>query len=356
MTDQKYIVVLSAGFIGTVGLLVWGALALGGPARSSHQAAAEVGDAADTLAASDMATLSRQIDALDQRLATIGALPLGSTLAGSAVHTPAQPTEGEILVQWVDSDIPLDPLSTTWSPAPMTVVSLQPQNQAVPMVESATIDHVRIQAITNGRQIGWRVSWPDPEPNRVVDAGRFCDAVAVQLPLKSNAAYTMGASGFPVQILHWKALWQQDLDEHFQGVEDLYPNYWTDLYWFANGTFPYRVPESFSRPESRDWFVAYRAGNPMANIERMASAEELTAEGFGSLTHQAHSVTVGRGTWQAGEWTVVFLRPMETVDPDDYQFAPGTRDTVAFAVWDGKEGNVGARKQHSQWIVFEVQK
>ncbi len=356
MTDQKYIVALSSGFIGTVGLLVWGALALAGPARSSHHVDAQPGDAVETTEASEMATLSRQISALDKRLATLGALPSAGSTGGAIARFPSQPTQGEILVQWVESDIPLDPLSTTWSPAPMTVVALQPQNQAVPMIERATIDHVRVQAITNGRQIGWRVSWPDPEPNRVVDVGRCCDAVGVQFPLKANAAYTMGAAGFPVQILHWKALWQQDLDVHFQDVEDLYPNYWTDLYWFASGKFPYRVPESFDRPESRDWFLAYRAGNPMANIERMTSTEELTAEGFGSLTHQAHSVTVGRGTWQAGEWTVVFLRPMETVDPDDYQFSPGTRDTVAFAVWDGKEGNVGARKQHSQWIVFEVQK
>ncbi len=353
MTDQKYIAALITGSAIIIGVLGWGALKFGSPPRSSH--AAEAAAPAPQAPVSELATLTKQIQSLDARIASMGS---GSGVPAllSATHTPAEPTEGEVLVKWIDSDIPLDPANTTWASAPMTTVALQPQNQAVPMIEKATITQVRVQALTNGRQIGWRVSWPDPAPNRLVDAGRFCDACAVQFPLKANAAYTMGAAGFPVQILHWKALWQQDLDVHFQDVEDLYPNYWTDLYWFANGKFPFRVPESFERPESRDWFVAYKAGNPMANIDRVASAEELTAEGFGSLTHQEHSVTVGRGSWQGGEWTVVFLRPMETVDPDDFQFAPGTRDTVGFAVWDGAADNVGARKQHSQWVVFEVQK
>lgn len=353
MNDRKYIVTLIAGCTLTVGLIAWGAAKFGNPARSAHAEAAHAAPAKEQ--DSQLDALSRQIQSLDQRLATLATAP-ASGVAATPAHTPADPTEGEILVKWVDSDIPLDPANTTWGSAPITAVALQPQNQAVPMIEKATITQVRVQGLTNGRQIGWRVSWPDPAPNRLVDAARFSDACAVQLPLKANAAYTMGAAGFPVQILHWKALWQQDIDVHFQDVEDLYPNYWTDLYWFASGTFPYRVPEAFSRPESRDWFVAYRAGNPMANIERAASVEELTAEGFGSLTHQHDSVTVGRGTWQNGEWSVVFVRPMETVDPDDFQFEPGTRDTVGFAVWDGAAENVGARKQHSQWIVFEVQK
>ena len=56
----------------------------------------------------------------------------------------------------------------------------------------------------------------------------------------------MGGRNLPVEILHWKGIWQKDLDEHFQDVQDLHPNYWTDLYWFARGTFPYRVPEAFA--------------------------------------------------------------------------------------------------------------
>ncbi len=351
MNDKKFIFTIIAGSTLTVGVFAWGAMKFGNPPRSTHESAASQPAAKNV----QLDALSAQLQALDQKLNTLSSPSLTGTPA-SLTRTPVAPAEGEILVKWIDSPLTLDPANTAWAQAPITTVALQAQNQAVPMADKVSVSQVRVQGLTNGRQIAWRVAWQDAVANRLVDAARFSDAVAVQLPLKSNAAYTMGAAGFPVQILHWKALWQQDLDVHFQDVEDLYPNYWTDLYWFAKGPFPYRVPEAFSRPESRDWFIAYKAGNPMADIERSVSAEELTAEGFGSLTHQADSVTVARGTWQSGEWSVVFLRPMETVDPDDFQFSPGTRDTVGFAVWDGAADNVGARKQHSQWVVFEVQK
>ncbi len=351
MNDHKFIVALIAGSTLCIGFIAWGAIKFGNPSRSTHTATAVEAPPKNP----QLDELSTQIRVLDQRLAALAEAEAAGA-GQSLTRKPATATEGEILVKWVDAPLVLDPANTIWVQAPVTTVALQAQNQAVPMADKVSVSQVRVQGLTNGRQIAWRVAWKDVTPNRLVDAARFSDAVAVQLPLKSNAAYTMGATGFPVQILHWKALWQQDLDVHFQDVEDLYPNYWTDLYWFASGPFPYRVPDAFSRPESRDWFIAYKAGNPMSNIERAVSAEELTAEGFGSLTHQSDSVTVARGTWQNGEWSVVFLRPMETIDPDDFQFIPGTRDTVGFAVWDGAADNVGARKQHSLWVVFEVQK
>jgi DMSO reductase family type II enzyme heme b subunit len=81
----------------------------------------------------------------------------------------------------------------------------------------------------------------------------------------------------------------------------------------------------------------------------------MIAEGFGTLTNQPLVASTANGVWHEGRWSVVFIRPMETRDPGDYQFAPGVRDLVAFAVWEGRVANVSGRKQHSQWVVFEVQ-
>jgi hypothetical protein len=212
-----------------------------------------------------------------------------------------------------------------------------------------------VQGLTDGRQVAFLVSWKDPSADMNVNSGRFSDAAAVQLAVDANAAYTMGVEGMKVQILYWKALWQKDLDEHFQDVQDLHPNYWSDLYWFAEGEFPYPVPVAFQKPESRLWFVAWQAGNPMADFERAQPVEELVAEGFGTLTHQPESASTARGAWKEGRWSVVFARPLSTNDPLDYQFRPGEPDVVAFAVWDGSSGNVGARHQQSLWVVFEVE-
>jgi hypothetical protein len=260
-------------------------------------------------------------------------------------------------VVWTDRTLEVaDATASEWADAPATTVPLQVQDQTMPVLDELTVSEVSVKALTNGRKIAWHVSWEDPTADYHLDPELFCDAVAVQFPLQPNAAYTMGAIDFAVQIMQWKAIWQKDIDEHFQDVQDLHPNYWVDLYWFAEGEFPYPVPDSFQRTEALDFFVAYRAGNPMAELYRRQPVQELIAEGFGTLTNQPVSATAANGVWSNGRWSVVFVRPMQTTDEADFQFEPGTRNTVAFAVWEGGVQNVSGRKHHSQWIVFEVQR
>jgi len=246
------------------------------------------------------------------------------------------------------------PWSEAWRDAPAMEIPLQAQRVAMPMLDAVSVETVALQALTDGERMAWRVSWADPSTDANVDSARFSDAVALQFPVAREAHFTMGKDGERVQILHWKALWQKDVDEHFQDVQDLHPNYWADLYWFAEGERPFPVPDSFRDPRSRQWFAAYAAGNPVADFERRVPVEELIAEGFGSLTTQPEQVTTGRGEWRDGEWAVVFLRPLRTDDGLDTQFWNGGRGNVAIAVWDGGAGNVGGRKHWSNWVEYEV--
>ncbi len=248
----------------------------------------------------------------------------------------------------------LDPHGPEWASAPAIELPLQPQTMAMPKLEQVSVNTATLQGLTDGRFIAWRVSWADPTADMNVDVDVQCDAVALQFPLGRRAPFTMGGRGEPVQILHWKALWQKDIDEHFQDVQDLHPNYWADLYWFAGGTAPQRVPDDFGDPRSHTWFVAYQAGNPMADFERKLPVEELAAIGFGTLTPQAESLTTGRGVWSDGSWHVVFVRPAQTSDAMDYQFWAGDRGSVGVAVWDGAGGNVGGRKHWTNWTDFTV--
>jgi hypothetical protein len=248
-----------------------------------------------------------------------------------------------------------DPYASQWWQAPYAEVEVMPQQMAMPTLAEASIDKLKVQALTDGEWIAWRVSWHDPTPDGNVDVKRFSDGVAIEFPLDPDPLPMMGNEGARVQILHWKALWQKDLDVGFQDVQDLHPNFWADLYWFAEGEFPYPVPESFESPVSRQWFVAQQAANPMAAFSRRQPVEELLAEGWSTLTHQTYSVTTGRGVWVRDSWAVVFARPLKTDDPLDYQFSLGGKGQVAFAVWQGAAENVGGRKHWSNWVEFEVQ-
>jgi hypothetical protein len=276
-----------------------------------------------------------------------------------ATPPPLSEADGEFLgirAVRADGELPArDPYSSLWDTAPQSDVQLHAQQLAMPQLKSPSISSVLVRALSDGENIAWRLQWDDPQPDMNVDADRFCDSAAIQLPLTENAPFMMGAQDLRVQIVQWKALWQKDIDEHFQDVQDLHPNYWTDLYWFAEGTAPYRVPDSFADPRSREWLIGYSAGNPVSRLDRVEPVQELVAEGFGTLTAQRDSASTGRGVWRDGVWSVVIVRPLKTGDPDDYQFQPGRQHLAAFAIWEGSAENVGGRKHYSMWTQFEVE-
>jgi cytochrome b558/566 subunit A len=96
-------------------------------------------------------------------------------------------------------------------------------------------------------------------------------------------------------------------------------------------------------------------GNPLSDPNRVTPVEDLSALGFGTLTHQKSQDVLGRGVWQNGRWNAVFSRPLASADPDDTQLAAGKASSVAFAVWNGSDQEVGARKQLSSWVTLQVE-
>jgi len=287
---------------------------------------------------------------------------VGASAGVRRADSPPAAAPGVLRARKVAQLPDLDPTAGAWEGVPATEVALLPQTIAMPTLDTAT-GRVIVQSMTDGKEIAWRLIWADPAADMNVDADRFTDAVAMQFPLTPNAAFTMGVRGMKVQIVHWKAIWQKDIDERFQDVQDLHPNYWTDFYWFAEpvstvepGRVRYRVPESFADERSHAWFPGHAAGNPHSVFHRETPVEELVAEGFGTLTHQPDSVTTGRGVWRDGHWFVVFRRPLTTQDKLDYQFSRGATHQFAVAVWEGGAGHVGARKQWSAWANFEIER
>lgn len=244
-----------------------------------------------------------------------------------------------------------NPRDDAWKEAPYVEAAMMPQMMTMPKLDVGTISLLRAQARTDGEKVAWRLTWADDTPSGNVDTGRFTDAVGLEFPLAPDASPFMGTPGKPVLLLHWKALWQKDIDTHFQDVPDLHPNMWVDLYWFAEGKSPFKVPESFKNPLSLQWFIALQAGNPMAAISRTTPVEEAVAEGFGTLTHGKGGKTTAKGAWADGLWSVVFTRP--AAGPDVI-IKPGAKGQVAFAVWDGSAGNVGGRKHWSNWTSYEM--
>jgi hypothetical protein len=296
--------------------------------------------------------------------ASTPAVSSAAVLAASAPPGPApgipaalpptqteQPPAAQIALTSIDTVPGVEDLfDPAWDAAPALEVQLLPQNIVRPILASATIQTVNVQALRDSGRIAWRVSWADPDPAANVDVSHFSDGVAIQFPLQQDTPFMMGSPDKPVRILHWKALWQKDRDEGFQDVQTLHPNFVNDFYWFASGAFPFPVRESFNDPNARQWLIALSAGNPMADQQRPSPVEEIVAQGMGSATHVQETPSRAHGAWHEGRWTVVIDRPLSQGDPLSAAIQSGASNAIAIAVWDGSSENVGGRKHFSNWV------
>jgi DMSO reductase family type II enzyme heme b subunit len=79
---------------------------------------------------------------------------------------------------------------------------------------------------------------------------------------------------------------------------------------------------------------------------REKPVQDLIAEGPGTLTAASSTTSDGRGERSEDGWTVVITRLL----PEGFDTAAPAQ--VAFAVWEGSQEEVGARKMRTPWITL----
>jgi DMSO reductase family type II enzyme heme b subunit len=113
--------------------------------------------------------------------------------------------------------------------------------------------------------------------------------------------------------------------------------------------------DTYFQPEQH-FSTAVSAKNVISQPHR-SPIEDATARGFGSFTSQPlkQQNVSGQGVWNAGFWNVVFIRNLKSPDAEDVKFVAGKPVPVAFAVWNGEQGDRNGRKLISNWyqLVFE---
>lgn len=231
-----------------------------------------------------------------------------------------------------------DPMASQWNDIAEVQVPLFPQNIAQPSIYQTSVVSLVAKAIYNKHHLAVLLVWDDPMQNANVSHDYFTDACAIQFPIKKVELTSpfMGNKEAPVMIMHWKAIWQKDIDEHYQKVADLYPNTWIDSDRFGKT-------------------IAIDAKNPVSQSQRSTPVEELMAEGFGTLTSQERQDASGRGVWKDGKWFVVLTRPLKSGDAHDPALRIGKPTAISFAVWEGEHRNVGARKNYAPWVPFVLE-
>ncbi len=249
--------------------------------------------------------------------------------------------------------IPLDPTDAAWQEAPAVTVTLDGQTVTEPMALEAAVGEVSVQALTNGREIAFRLVWEDPTEDRFHVVAKFSDAVAVMVPYRPSdeVPITMGGPGDRVLILHWAAFRQENLDNGYADVNKLYPNAVYD--WYPHARKPYRYPEDWRN----QYALAYIGGEKLFRKNTIASpVREVVAEGFGTSTWKDVQRAEGRGVHVDGRWEVVIRRRFVEENTSNPDWGPGRRTFFTVAVWDGSSGDRGGRKALGYaWIPLEVE-
>ena len=220
---------------------------------------------------------------------------------------------------------------------------------------------IAVQALHDGKEIAFQLIWSDATADHTaIRPQDFRDGVAIEFSLTPEAPpfFGMGEAVHAglVDIWMWKSERQADLEPAFQDIDKQYPNIGIDSY-------PNSLRSPLEQPtrnaltlESDPTFVTgWGAGNIVSDPTRKSAAEDLEAQGFGSL--KAHPMTAGAqhvqhvsatGVYLTGSYRVVFRSPL-TGTQGDVSLEPGSKYPVAFAVWDGSAADRDGKKSITIW-------
>ncbi len=262
---------------------------------------------------------------------------------------PALAAKG-LTITKVTAALPVeDPADPAWDDAREVVVTLLVQDVAEPRLTEKGVETLRLRALHDGVRAAFRLDWADATAEDLVEIDQSTDAVALEFPATGPDGPVpdsmMGEEGKPVSIILWRNAWQRRLMGEAYGVEALYPNRSVDHY----------PPDAGPTPESRAvlkklYNPPVAVGNPMAAVERISATQDLTAEGFGTLTDAGKQTSSGEGIHQDGRWTVIITRPLDTTPAAAGILRPGETTYVSVAVWNGSKNQSGSLKMRSIWV------
>jgi len=240
---------------------------------------------------------------------------------------PFVSSEGLIIRSYyLSGDIPTSPDDPAWTKSPTMTLPLSGQVITRPVWPEPTARSLAIRSIHNGTEIAFLLEWQDNTKNDRLTPGTFRDGAAIGLPLgDAPAFFCMGQLDHYINIWHWKADWQSDIDRRA-----------------AKGSE--KKPEA---GEARRFEVIPR---------RASSVEDLVGGGFSTLTSkQSQGHVQGKAIWKDGVWRVVMRRLLASTDTEnEARLNPGRLQAIAFAIWNGENKERNGQKAVAPWFQLVI--
>jgi mono/diheme cytochrome c family protein len=215
-------------------------------------------------------------------------------------------------------------------------------------------EEITVRALHDGKQVALLLVWADAtHDHTAMRAQDFRDAVALQLsPSPAPPFFAMGSRGSFVNIWMWKSERQADLEPAFQDLEKVYPNLGIDSYPNLKIS-PVEQPTRHALTLGSDptFVTGWGAGNIVADPSRRSPAEDLIAQGFGTLRARprADQAVDARGVYATGSYRVVLRRDLAGRGAGAVTLRPGSAVPVGFAVWNGSAGDRDGKKSVTIW-------
>jgi hypothetical protein len=253
--------------------------------------------------------------------AVLSALLVSALILGS-LGIPIVSSEGMVIrSHLISGEIPAAPEDPAWEKVPPMVLPLSGQVITRPVWPEPAARALTVRSVHNGTEIAFLLEWQDNTKNDRLTPGTFLDGVAIGLPLgEAPAFFCMGQLDHYINIWHWKADWQSDIDRRAA-----------------------RTGEKRGEGEVRRFEVIPR---------RKSSVEDLIGGGFSTLTTKEDQGRVqGKATWKDGVWHVVIRRPLSSAGQEnEARLEPGRLQTIAFAVWNGENKERNGQKAVAPWF------
>lgn len=224
----------------------------------------------------------------------------------------------------VQGDLPNAADHVAWKTVSPITIPLSGQVITRPVWPEPTVRALTVRSVHNGTEIAFLLEWQDNTKNDRLTPGTFRDGVAIGLPLgDAPAFFCMGQLDHYINIWHWKADWQSDIDR--------------------------RAARASEKKEEgvRTFEVIPR---------RVSSVEDLIGGGFSTLTTKERQGRVqGQAVWRDGVWHVVMRRPLGSEEQEnEATLVPGRVQTVSFAVWNGENKERNGQKAVAPWFQLSI--
>ena len=227
--------------------------------------------------------------------------------------------EQQILASYTDGEIPGDPDSPEWDKTQGVIMKLSAQLTVPPRWQFANVDRLLVDALYNDKEFGILVQWDD----RTEDREHTEDVAPSEPPAPAQGSFQSRSVVFPTRF----------------DLAKLRPTAFADA---LSIQFPAATYEGAKRP-------FFAMGEPEAPVESWRfradrDGERFTAKGF-HLPPENVEKLFTNAKYNDGRWKVVFKIPIA----EDARFTPGRYLPIAFAAWDGANGESGTRCAISSW-------